>query len=45
MKILIVVINAVTCITTNVGLTELSVLNVKELKNDLKLKKNISKYS
>lgn len=45
MKIFIIVINAVMCIITNVGIIELSVLNVKELKNDLKLKQNISKYN
>lgn len=45
MKILIVVINAVMCIITYVGVTELSVPNVKELKNELKVKNNVSKYN
>lgn len=43
MKIFTIVINVVMCITTNVGIIELSVPNVKELKNDLKLKRDLSK--
>lgn len=45
MKILMIVIDVIMFIITNVGTKEISVPNVKELQNGLKLKNTFLKYN